>query len=97
MNMNEDKNAWMGKKGFDEAYYYEDRKTDIGLTYSDETIMAKIHESLDRNLHGITFEVNSDEGNVDITGPGKDLESKVISVAKDIAGVKSVHYSLSSS
>lgn len=91
--MNQDNKTWMGKKGFDEAYYYEDKKTDIGITYSDETIIAKVKESLDRNLKNTTFEISSHEGHVEITADSSSHKNEAIKLAKEISGVKSVSFS----
>lgn len=90
--MNQDNNTWMGKKGFDEAYYYEDRKTDIGLTYSDETIMAKIKESFERNLPGFQFELSSSDGQVEIVSSSISNKKEALNLAKQVSGVKSVSF-----
>lgn len=94
--MNQENNTWMGKKGFDEAYYYEDKKTDIGLTYSDETILAKINESFERNLSGLEFEVTSDDGHVIITSQSPSRKDEAIKLAKQVSGVRSVRFSCNS-
>lgn len=91
--MNQDNNTWMGKEGFDEAYYYEDKKTDIGLTYSDETIMAKIKESFGRNLSGFNYELTSDQGKVEIRSHSLSYKDEAIKLANEVSGVKSVTFS----
>lgn len=43
-----DEGSWIGKKGFDEAQYYNDEKFEIGFSHSDEYIKQKILETVER-------------------------------------------------
>lgn len=91
-----DSEAWMGARGFDEAKYYRDEKSDIGINHSDIKLKERAIEFLDRNLSGAQIEVQVEDGNVLLTGEvtsasaKKEAENTVI----NITGIKGVRNEL---
>jgi osmotically-inducible protein OsmY len=87
-----DSESWMGSKGFDEANYYKDEKSDIGLTHSDVKIEQKAIEFLDRNLSHHTIEVKVTDGVVTLSGEVRKIEDirDAEKTVKNITGVKFV-------
>jgi osmotically-inducible protein OsmY len=89
-NQENQKHDWIGKKGFDEAYYYDDIKSDMGFTHSDETIYERVKEALNRRgceSSGFTIEVSS--GVVTLKGPFIFL-GKAAGIIRGLSGVKAV-------
>lgn len=90
----EKENTWLGKKGFDEARYYNDEKYEIGLEYSDETIKEKVLETYRRNtslaLTDIKVEVK--DGLVILSGEvqGPSEKKNASNSIHDITGVKAI-------
>lgn len=91
--MNEDqeqKNDWMGKKGFDEAYYYSDVKTDLGTGHADSTVKERVKEALDRRgCESNAFTIDVSSGVVTLKGPFIIL-GKAAAIIRGLSGVKAV-------
>ena len=85
-----DEGSWIGKKGFDEAQYYNDEKFDIGFSHSDEHIKQKILETIERLDESSTdLEVKVEEGIVTLKGRIHHPE-KVEELSRIIAGFSGV-------
>lgn len=92
------KESWMGPKGFDEAKYYRDEKSDIGITHSDARIKAQILESLKRNhlTEKETLNIFVQDGIVEIGGKvlSPDVKKEILKAISDLSGVKQVKESI---
>lgn len=86
--------SWLGKKGFDEARYYNSEKVEIGIEHSDETIKQKVLESFKRNPILLMTEIKVDvkDGLVILSGQVQGpLERKEASDSiQGLTGVKAV-------
>lgn len=86
--------TWLGKKGFDEAKYYNDEKFEIGLEHSDETIKEKVLESYRRNafLTMTDIKVEVRDGIVILSGEvqGPVEKKEASDSVQNISGVKAV-------
>jgi osmotically-inducible protein OsmY len=90
MNDQENRNSWMGKKGFDEAYYYEDAKSDLGPGHSDDTIRERVKEILFRNDYSSeNIQIKVCDGVVTVQGPIR-LARDIAQVIQKLSGIKEV-------
>lgn len=87
-------NTWLGKKGFDEAKYYNDEKYEIGLEHSDETIKEKVLETFKRNPFLAMTDIKAEvkDGVVVLSGDvqGPDEKREAFNSIQSITGVKAV-------
>lgn len=90
----EKENSWLGKKGFDEARYYNDEKYEIGLEHSDDTIKEKVMEIYRRNafLAMTDIKVEVKDGIVVLSGEvqGPIEKKEAFDSIHFITGVKAV-------
>lgn len=93
-----DKESWMGPKGFDEAKYYRDEKSDIGITHSDARIKAEILEALKRNplTKGEVLNIFVQDGIVEIGGKVRspEVKTEILHSVSMLTGVKEVKESI---
>lgn len=93
-----EKETWMGPKGFDEAKYYRDEKSDIGITHSDSRIKAEILEALKRNhlTEKETLNIYVQDGIVEIGGKVRSpyVKSEIIRSISTLTGVKLIKDSI---
>lgn len=96
--MIDEKESWMGQKGFDEAKYYRDEKSDIGITHSDARIKAEILEAIKRNplIENETLNVFVQDGIVEIGGRVHSASTKteILKTVSMLTGVKEVKESI---
>lgn len=89
-----EKETWMGPKGFDEAKYYRDEKSDIGITHSDARIKAEILEALKRNplTERETLNIYVQDGIVEIGGKvlSSVVKKEIVKSVSMLTGVKHV-------
>lgn len=94
MNNKNDKESWMGQKGFDEANYYRDEKSDIGITHSDARIKAEILEALKRNplVEKEVLNIYVQDGIVEIGGKvhHENTKTEILKTVSMLTGVKEV-------
>lgn len=94
MNNKNDKESWMGQKGFDEAKYYRDEKSDIGITHSDSRIKAEILEALKRNplTQKEVLNIFVQDGIVEIGGKvhHEHTKTEILKTVSMLTGVKEV-------
>lgn len=87
-------NTWLGKKGFDEAKYYNDETFEIGLEHSDETIKEKVLEAYKRNssLAMTDIKVEVKDGVVVLSGEvqGPEEKKEAFNAIQHLTGVKAV-------
>ena len=93
-----DKESWMGPRGFDEAKYYNDEKSDIGITHSDSRIKAEILEALKRNeltQHEV-LNVFVQDGIVEVGGKVRDknIKTEILNSISMLTGVKEIKDSI---
>jgi osmotically-inducible protein OsmY len=93
-----EKETWMGPRGFDEAKYYQDEKSDIGITHSDSRIKAEILEALKRNplTKPEVLNVYVQDGIVEIGGKVREesMKSEILKTVSMLTGVKEVKESI---
>lgn len=82
-----DEKSWIGKKGFDEAQYYDNDKYEIGFSKSDESIRQKVLETAQRLDEDI--EVRVEDGHVTLTGKVRNAENTE-ELPRTIAGFSGV-------
>ena len=94
MTNKNDKEAWMGPKGFDEANYYRDEKSDIGITHSDSRIKAEILEALKRNplIEREVLNIFVQDGIVEIGGKvhHENTKTEILKTVSMLTGVKEI-------
>lgn len=94
MNKKIDNESWMGQKGFDEAKYYRDEKSDIGITHSDSRIKAEILEALKRNplTEKEVLNIYVQDGIVEIGGKVhlEQTKTEILNTVSMLTGVKEV-------
>ncbi|MFP5385551.1 MAG: BON domain-containing protein [Bacteriovoracia bacterium] len=89
-----DEKSWVGKKGFDEAQYYNNDKYEIGFSKSDESIRQKVLETAERL--GENIEVKVEDGHVTLTGKVKHAENteELPRTISGFSGVKEIQNNL---
>lgn len=89
-----EKESWMGPKGFDEAKYYRDEKSDIGITHSDARIKAEILEAIKRSplQEKESLNVYVSNGIVEIGGRviNESVRDDILKTISSLTGVKSI-------
>lgn len=85
---------WMGRKGFDEANYYNDEKFEIGINQPDFLIREKVIEAYSRHpsLSVANIEVDVKDGLVILTGEvqGSGEKKEANDLICSFTGVKAV-------
>lgn len=89
-----DLNSWLGKKGFDEAKYYNDEKHEASPEHPDERIKQTVLESFRRNamLSMTEIKVEVVNGVVILSGEvqGPMERKEASSSIQNLSGVKAV-------
>lgn len=89
----EEKNNWLGARGFDEANYYKSDKQTIGIDTPDDQIKSLAIETISRNTtNKENVEVQVASGEMKLIGTVKTREERaeIEKLVREIAGVKSV-------
>jgi osmotically-inducible protein OsmY len=90
---------WMGRKGFDEARYYNDEKYEIGLNHPDQLIKEKVEEAYSRHpsLSIADIDVQVKNGLVYLTGHvhGPEEKKEASDLICNLTGIKAVKNDLS--
>lgn len=92
-NIQNENESWAGKKGFDEANYYEDNQAELGHEKPDGEIQEKVLEALSRfeNTDESRIDVRVADGVVFLHDPLSELNIDDIEILKSLSGIKGVH------